>query len=330
MVNIAYVVPRIVGFRQVINPIVEARPVRTAQGDATQLSKSNPSLSISIGFVDPSGDINGSETYTFSDTPTNLKSLEQLLAAAGVQVETAWEAAFDAAKEQFVKTADQPDSAKATGIKWYMRVDLVEAALNPKSRWACEWSSVATRTQVTRIGRHLVLASDGLFGNTTVTNVGTNYAPDLTWGRDSSGVLGIYTDLTKTTKGALTCGAITASGTISIGGNNIYMNTNGYVRLADFAYIRSGGNWGLVDIAPMNPSKAGTLRLYNNLWSTTNYERLDIGQGVAGDAFIRTAAGGTGTRRNLTLDASTITASGAVMETPTQSTIPPINAMPNR
>ena len=132
MVNIAYVVPRIVGFRQVINPIVEARPVRTAQGDATQLSKSSPSLSISIGFVDPSGDINGSETYTFSDTPTNLKSLEQLLAAAGVQVETAWEAAFDAAKEQFVKTADQPDSAKATGIKWYMRVDLVEAALNPK------------------------------------------------------------------------------------------------------------------------------------------------------------------------------------------------------
>lgn len=132
MVNIAYVIPRIVGFRQVINPIIEARPVRTSQGDATQLSKANPSLLISIGFVDPSGDINGSETYTFGDAPTTLKSLEQLLAAAGVQVDAAWEAAFDAAKEQFVKTKDQPDSAKATGLKWYMRVDLVEAALNPK------------------------------------------------------------------------------------------------------------------------------------------------------------------------------------------------------
>ena len=140
--------------------------------------------------------------------------------------------------------------------------------------------------------------------------------------RESAGVWRMGTTSTGSDAG-LKCGTITASGTIYIGGNTIYMNTNGYVRLADFAYIRSGGNWGLVDIAPMTASQAGTLRLYNNLWSTTNYERLDIGQGVAGDAFIRTAAGGTGTRRNLTLDASTITASGAVMETPTQSTINP-------
>ena len=39
---------------------------------------------------------------------------------------------------------------------------------------------------------------------------------DLAYGRDSAGVLGIYTSTTKTTKGALTCGAITASGTLSV------------------------------------------------------------------------------------------------------------------
>lgn len=131
MTNIAYVVPRITSFRQILNEIIEARPVKTPNGDATQLSKAKPSLTVGVGYVDPSGEINGGESYLFDDQPTELKSVSQLMAAAGVDVVAAWEAAFDAAKEQFDKTKDQPDTAKTTGIKWYMRVDVVEANLNP-------------------------------------------------------------------------------------------------------------------------------------------------------------------------------------------------------
>lgn len=129
--NIAYVVPRIIAFRQILNEIIEARVVKTPNGDATQLSKAKPSLSVGVGYVDPSGEINGGESYLFDDQPTEFKSVYELMAAAGVNVGSAWEAAFDAAKEQFDKTKDQPESAKSTGIKWYMRVDVVEANLNP-------------------------------------------------------------------------------------------------------------------------------------------------------------------------------------------------------
>lgn len=131
MVNVAYVVPRIVSFRQILNEIVEARPVRTPNGEATQLSKAKPSLTVGVAYVDPSDEINGGESYTFANDATELKSVSQLIAAAGVDVVAAWEAAFDAAKELFDKTKDQPDSAKVTGVKWYMRVDVVEANLNP-------------------------------------------------------------------------------------------------------------------------------------------------------------------------------------------------------
>lgn len=131
MVNIAYVVPRIVSFRQILNEIVEARPVRTPNGEATQLSKAKPSLTVGVAYVDPSGEINGGESYTFGNEATELKSVSELIAAAGADVVAAWEAAFDAAKELFDKTKDQPDSAKVTGVKWYMRVDVVEANLNP-------------------------------------------------------------------------------------------------------------------------------------------------------------------------------------------------------
>ena len=131
MVNIAYVVPRITSFRQILNEIIEARPVKTPNGDATQLSKAKPSLTVGVGYVDPSGEINGGESYLFDDQPTEFKSVSQLMTAAGVDVVAAWEAAFDAAKEQFDKTKDQPDTAKSTGVKWYMRVDVVEANLNP-------------------------------------------------------------------------------------------------------------------------------------------------------------------------------------------------------
>lgn len=131
MVNIAYVVPRILSFKQILNEIIEGRAVRTPNGDAVQYSKAKPSLSIGIGYVDPSGEINGGESYLFDSQPTELKSVSELMAAASVDVIAAWESAFDAAKEQFAKTADQPDTAKAVGIKWYMRVDVVEANLNP-------------------------------------------------------------------------------------------------------------------------------------------------------------------------------------------------------
>ncbi len=131
MVNIAYVVPRILGFRQVINEIFETRQVRTAHGEGSQIAKAKPSLKIDIGFVDPSGDINGGESYTFGPEATELASIDAVLAAAGVDVKAAWEAAFDAAKERFAKTKDQGVTAKQTGIAWYMRVDAVQATLNP-------------------------------------------------------------------------------------------------------------------------------------------------------------------------------------------------------
>ncbi len=46
-------------------------------------------------------------------------------------MKAAWEAAFDVAKEQFAKTKDQGIDAKKTGIAWFLRVDAVQANLNP-------------------------------------------------------------------------------------------------------------------------------------------------------------------------------------------------------
>lgn len=116
---------------------------------------------------------------------------------------------------------------------------------------------------------------------------------------------------------------IATTGLVTIGhlsiDSTIYFSSAGYVRMADYAKIISGGNWGLVDIAPMTGNQAGVIRLYNTLHSLTNYERIEVGQGVAGDAFVRTAAGGTGTRRNLTLDAPVLTASGTLIHIPPNS-----------
>lgn len=117
-----------------------------------------------------------------------------------------------------------------------------------------------------------------------------------------------------------TCGAITASGgittinqTISVGpGGSFYLGSAGSIRLADYVNIKSGGNWGLMDVAPMTNLQSGLIRIYNDIQNTTNYERLEVGQQTAADAVIRTAAGGTGTRRNLTIDAPSITAAGAI------------------
>jgi ABC-type multidrug transport system fused ATPase/permease subunit len=131
MVNVVYVVPRITSFRQVLHEIFEARAVRTPNGDATQVSKSKPSLTVGLGYVDPSGEINGGESYTFGDQAGELASVAELIAAAGVNVVAAWEAAFDAAKELFEKTQDQDASAASVGVKWFMRVDIVEANLHP-------------------------------------------------------------------------------------------------------------------------------------------------------------------------------------------------------
>ena len=133
MVNVTYVVPRILSFRQVLNEIVEARAVRTPNGDATQLSNSKPYLTVGVGYTDPSGDINGGESYTFAHESGELTSVGKLITAAGVDVVEAWNKAFDAAKELFDKTKDQPDSAKVIGVAWHMRVDVVEASLNPTS-----------------------------------------------------------------------------------------------------------------------------------------------------------------------------------------------------
>lgn len=55
-------------------------------------------------------------------------------------------------------------------------------------------------------------SSDFLFGLSNASNSYTG--PDILWGRDSAGVFGLYTDPTRSTKAALTCGAITASGLV--------------------------------------------------------------------------------------------------------------------
>lgn len=130
--NIAYVIPRVLSFKHVIHEIIEGRQVRTANGEATQISKSKPSLTMGIGYVDPSGDINGGDSFTFGEQAANgLASLSEILTNAGVDVVAVWEAAFDAAKEKFSKTADQPESQKSVGVPWYLRVDVVQGTLNP-------------------------------------------------------------------------------------------------------------------------------------------------------------------------------------------------------
>lgn len=137
------------------------------------------------------------------------------------------------------------------------------------------------------------------------------------------------TNGTAATNGTLDCAAIASSGTItgtavSVGtSGTFYVGAAGYLRLADYVDIRSGGTWGIVDVSPMTGGVNGMIRISNGLWHATNYERLEIGQQTAGDALIRTAAGGTGTRRNLTIDAPVTAFSGLVSAgTYTAGTLP--------
>jgi hypothetical protein len=71
-------------------------------------------------------------------------------------------------------------------------------------------------------------------------------AVDLSLSRDSAGVFGIYTDSTKTTKGALTCGAITASGAL-----NLAPITKAALLLLT-PNAATGGRWRVTDATPAN------------------------------------------------------------------------------
>jgi hypothetical protein len=74
-----------------------------------------------------------------------------------------------------------------------------------------------------RVG-NAVYHPSGVYNGTTsnsaflygISNASNSYtAPDLLWGRDSSGVMGVYTTPTRGTFGGIACGAITASGQIT-------------------------------------------------------------------------------------------------------------------
>lgn len=123
--------PRIGGIKHVVNRVFEQRVVETTNGQQTIVEQSDPLLTVSIGYVDPTGSINGGESFTFAATPGQFASVSEVMAASKVDMAAVWEAAFDAAKEKFTKTKDQPPSAKDRGVTWYPRVDMVQASLQP-------------------------------------------------------------------------------------------------------------------------------------------------------------------------------------------------------
>lgn len=133
MPNSLFATPRFVSFRHVVNRINELRVVHTARGEQTQLAKSDPNLSVGIGYIDHVGDISGIETFQFGHEDGSFISLPKLLQNAGVDMSEAWELAFDATKELFEKTRDQPETMGEIGVRWAMRVDVVEANLNPRN-----------------------------------------------------------------------------------------------------------------------------------------------------------------------------------------------------
>jgi hypothetical protein len=123
--------PRIGGIKHVVNTVFEQRTIDTANGQQSVIGKSDPLLTVSIGYVDPTGTVNGGEAFTFAATAGQFASVSEVMTASKVDMRAVWEAAFDAAKEKFNKTKDQPPSAKERGVTWYPRVDMVEAALQP-------------------------------------------------------------------------------------------------------------------------------------------------------------------------------------------------------
>lgn len=193
-----------------------------------------------------------------------------------------------------------------------------------------ELVSLINSTAKARIGQYVILGSDGLFGQHSVTNVGLDNSPDLTWGRDSAGVLGIYTSTAKTTKGALTCGAITASGVVDLQ-NSSNSTTAFRVRSAAGSVVLQidTTNRNLVaggDAFAVRTSTGGAYLFNNGFLAITN--STDASSATA-DTFLSRSSAGVwqmGTTANNALGSlllTNLTASGAVMETPTQSTINP-------
>jgi hypothetical protein len=138
-----------------------------------------------------------------------------------------------------------------------------------------------------------------------VLRIGTEKA-----GTGSARALELQTDgttrVTIASTGAVSMANLSISDSIYLG-----PSTSQRIRFADYVMLNSGGNWGLLDLSPQTNNQPGTLRIYNNLWSLTNYERLEVLQQHNGNAVLRTAAGGTGTRRNLELDAPALVVTDA-------------------
>jgi hypothetical protein len=149
---------------------------------------------------------------------------------------------------------------------------------------------------------------------------------DLAFGRDSAGVFGLYTNSTKVTKAALTCGAITASGaTFALQTNvNVQSTIHGFE-------IGSDGNGALLNSTTANFTvrRGGSSQMYfagSNTQIIGDTSFLCLG-GVLGSYNVRMQAATAGALAIYSTDGTTpasltcgaITASGSVQETPTQS-----------
>lgn len=106
------------------------------------------------------------------------------------------------------------------------------------------------------------------------TNRADTGTTDLAFGRDSANVFGIYTDSTKATKAALTCGAITASGNLTLSDVNLITGTTTGTIIAT-ANSQKLGFWGATPIVQPTTAVAAATLVSNGGTTLTDTDTFD-------------------------------------------------------
>lgn len=126
--NILYSTPRVTAFNHILRNLNRNVQYKNAYGQVTGFPNlnSNKSMEMSISYM--ALDVATETTkYLFAAEETELCSVDTLMERAGiVDIDAIWETAFDAAKELFDSTKDDPSLA-TIGVPFYLRAEMITA-----------------------------------------------------------------------------------------------------------------------------------------------------------------------------------------------------------
>lgn len=135
--NVLMASPRIIDFEHVLRDFNSPVQVRDPQGNTgVTIQRLEKAITFGVAYLTAGGATAGSLAHKFTAEASDLCSVDELTANAGVDPVAVWEAAFDEVKELFEITKDPAPGADRIGIPFYLQLEKVKANLNPKGDMA--------------------------------------------------------------------------------------------------------------------------------------------------------------------------------------------------